>query len=126
VTYFGRSGQVVRSEAGPIAPTAVEDAILTVAGVREASAVQLKDDASGTVCACVSLANGKVDPAALAQAVAAAVSCRFDGAIRVSSVVVFDELPKTHGTRKINRRLAAEAVKTGTPAPIATIAVEPE
>jgi acyl-coenzyme A synthetase/AMP-(fatty) acid ligase len=124
MTYLGRSGQVLRSATGPIAPTAVEDAILAVPGVREASAVQVESDTAETLYACISLTDRTANLAAVAQAIADSVSLRFDGAIRVSSIAVFDELPKTRGTRKINRRQAAEALKTGTPPPLATIAVK--
>jgi acetyl-CoA synthetase len=124
MTYLGRSGQVVRTDDGPVAPLAVEDAILSVGGIREAGAVQLADDEVGSVRACIVLGSGATGDDDLVHAVADAVDRRFDGAVQVRSVVVFEELPKTRGTSKINRRLAAEAVRTGEPAPLATIAVE--
>jgi acetyl-CoA synthetase len=123
VTYLGRSGQVILSATGPIAPMAVEDAILTVGDVREASAVPVAAGAVGAVHACVSLTTEDANRDALAREIADVVASRFDGAVHVSSVVVFDELPKTRGTGKINRRLAAEAIATGEPAPLATITV---
>jgi acyl-coenzyme A synthetase/AMP-(fatty) acid ligase len=114
----------VRTDDGPVAPLAVEDAILSVGGIREAGAVQLADDEVGSVRACIVLGSGATGDDDLVHAVADAVDRRFDGAVQVRSVVVFEELPKTRGTSKINRRLAAEAVRTGEPAPLATIAVE--
>jgi acetyl-CoA synthetase len=124
MTYLGRSGQVVLTAEGPVAPLAVEDAILSVHGIREAGAVQLAEDDLGTVRACIALTGGATGHDELAHAVAAAVGRRFEGAVAVRSVVVFEELPKTRGTSKINRRLAAEALRTGEPAPLAIIAVE--
>jgi acetyl-CoA synthetase len=122
VRYLGRSGQTIRSIAGDaIPPMDVEEAVLSVTAVREAAVVQHQEDPPGEVCACVSLAAAPADERALARAVEAAVIERFQEHVRVTRVVVFDDLPKTAATAKINRRLAAEILKTGTPAPLATI-----
>jgi acyl-coenzyme A synthetase/AMP-(fatty) acid ligase len=122
VRYLGRSGQSIRSSAGDaVPPMDVEDAVLSVTAVREAAALQSQDDPPGEVCACVSLVDPGADETAVAHEIGLAVQLRFQENIRVSRVVVLDELPKTAATSKINRRLAAEILRTGTPVPLATI-----
>ena len=122
--YLGRSGQSIRSSAGEaIPPMDVEDAVLSVTAVREAAALQSQDDPPGEVCACVSLVDPGTDETAVAHEIGLAVHSRFQENIRVSRVVVLDELPKTAATAKINRRLAAEILRTGSPAPLAMIAL---
>jgi len=122
VRYLGRSGQSIRScDGDAIPPMDVEDAVQSVAAVREAAVVQSQDDPPGVVCACVSLVDPRADETSFANEIGAAVSLRFNESLRVTRVVVFDELPKTAGTAKINRRRAAEILQTGTPVPAATI-----
>jgi acyl-coenzyme A synthetase/AMP-(fatty) acid ligase len=122
VRNLGRSGQSIRSRDGDaIPPMDVEDAVQSVAAVREAAVVQSQDDPPGVVCACVSLVDPRTDETSFANEIGAAVSLRFNESLRVTRVVVFDELPKTAGTAKINRRRAAEILQTGTPVPVATI-----
>lgn len=122
VRYLGRSGQSIRSSTGDVIPPMdVEEAVQLVATVREVAVVQSPDDPPGVVCACVSLASQPADEADLAREIGMAVGARFGQSVRVARVVVFDELPKTAGTAKINRRRASEIATTGTPAPVATI-----
>jgi acyl-coenzyme A synthetase/AMP-(fatty) acid ligase len=122
VRYLGRSGQSIRSSDGDaVPPMDVEEAVQSAAAVREAVVVQSEEDLPGVVCACVSLVDPRANEPSLATEIGAAVSSRFQKRIRVARVVVFDELPKTAGTAKINRRRVAEILQSGTPVPVATI-----
>jgi acetyl-CoA synthetase len=125
VRYLGRSGQSIRVGAGEtIPPMDVEDVVQSVTAVREVAVVQSQDDPPGVVCACVSLIDADTDGTSLAQEIGAAVSARLEQSVRVARVVILEELPKTAGTAKINRRRAAEIAQTGEPAPVATIVLD--
>jgi acetyl-CoA synthetase len=117
LTYLGRSGQLVATVTGEhLAPQAVDDIILGIAGVREAAAIQTNDDEQGTVTICVSLAPD-ADPDAVTHAVASGMTDRFHESLAARRVVLFDELPKLPTTGKIDRRRAAELLAA---APAAT------
>jgi acetyl-CoA synthetase len=121
VRYLGRSGQLILTSEGVATPPMdVEDAILSVQGVREATALQL-EESRGAVSACVSL-SGTPDRQALARAVADAVSERFRRTIEIRRVVVLPELPKTSATGKINRNLAADAAREAPPEAVIELA----
>jgi acetyl-CoA synthetase len=110
--YLGRSGQLIRTPTGgSLAPSDIEDAIVAIDGIREAAVVPAGEGGGGGAAACISLTTGA--PAETAsRKVAELVAKRFDG-LAVRRVVVVPDVPKTPGTAKINRRLAAERIHSG-------------
>jgi acetyl-CoA synthetase len=106
VRYVGRRGQVLQDAEGTLVPpTDVEDALLGLEAVREAVALQLDGERDLTVC--VALASSH-EPADLERRVADAIAERYGERLRVGRLVVVEDVPRTVGTQKINRRLLAE------------------
>jgi acetyl-CoA synthetase len=117
--YVGRRGQVLQDAEGTLVPpTDVEDAVLGPASIGEVVAMQLADERALTVCVTPGAAY-ELDE--VVTRVGGAIAQRFGDRLAVGRLIVLADVPRTAGTRKINRRLLREQLEGGTAALVADL-----
>jgi acetyl-CoA synthetase len=125
VRYVGRRGQVLQTRDGRLVPpTDVEDVLLGIAGLGDVIALALEEAEPELLTVCVTL-RGEVELDAVASAVRAAVQRRFAGELCVARLLALEDVPRTAGTAKINRRLLRESLIAGRASVVADVVLAP-